>query len=89
MGAFSLWHWVIILAIALLLFGGGGRVPTLMGDIARGIRKFKKGLSDEDEDADQRHPLDTKNRNAGTVEHKRIDELSSNSSSDSGIDNPN
>lgn len=51
MGTFSVWHLVIITAIVLLLFGGKGKVSDLMGDVAKGIKSFKKGLSDEvDED---------------------------------------
>jgi sec-independent protein translocase protein TatA len=50
MGSFSIWHWIIVLAIVLLLFGGGGKIPNLMGDFAKGIKNFKKGLSDGDDD---------------------------------------
>ncbi len=47
MGSFSAWHWLIVLAIVLLLFGRG-KIPELMGDVAIGIKNFKKGISDED-----------------------------------------
>ena len=47
MGAFSIWHWIIVLIIVLLLFGKG-KIPTLMGDMAKGIKSFKKNMSDED-----------------------------------------
>ncbi|MEM6496765.1 MAG: twin-arginine translocase TatA/TatE family subunit [Pseudomonadota bacterium] len=46
MGAFSIWHWLIVLAIVILLFGRG-RIPELMGDVAKGIKNFKKGMSDD------------------------------------------
>ena len=46
MGAFSIWHWIIVLIIVLLLFGKG-KIPTLMGDMAKGIKSFKKNMSDE------------------------------------------
>ncbi len=49
MGTFSIWHWLIVLAVVLLLFGGSGKISTLMGDVAKGIKSFKKGLSDDDE----------------------------------------
>jgi sec-independent protein translocase protein TatA len=49
MGSFSIWHWIVVGAIALLLFGGKGKISDLMGDIAKGIKSFKKGMS-EDED---------------------------------------
>lgn len=48
MGGLSIWHWLIVLAVGLLLFGGRGKVSDLMGDVAKGIKSFKKGLSDED-----------------------------------------
>ena len=51
MGAFTIWHWLVVGGVALLLFGGRGKVSELMGDFAKGIRAFKKGLSDEDEPA--------------------------------------
>ena len=51
MGAFSWWHWVILLVVVLVLFGGKGKVSDLMGDVAKGIKSFKKGLADEPADA--------------------------------------
>jgi len=52
MGAFSLWHWLIVLAVVLLLFGGRGKIPALMGDVARGIKSFKTNIKDEKEAAE-------------------------------------
>ena len=49
MGSFSMWHWLIVLAIVLLLFGRG-KIPELMGDVAKGIKSFKKGMSDDEAD---------------------------------------
>lgn len=48
MGSFSIWHWLVVAVIVMLLFGGRGRISEVMGDVARGIRSFRKGLSDED-----------------------------------------
>ena len=48
MGSFSIWHWLIVLVIVLLVFGRG-KIPELMGDMAKGIKSFKKGMTDEDE----------------------------------------
>jgi sec-independent protein translocase protein TatA len=48
MGSMSIWHWIIVLAVGLLLFGGRGKISELMGDFAKGIKSFKKGLSDDD-----------------------------------------
>ena len=50
MGFSSIWHWVVVLLIVLLLFGAG-KLPKVMGDLAKGIKNFKAGLKDEDEDA--------------------------------------
>ena len=49
MGSFSIWHWLIVLAVVLLLFGRG-KIPELMGDVAKGIKNFKKGMNDEPDD---------------------------------------
>jgi len=48
MGSFSIWHWLIVLIIVLLLFGGAGKIPKLMGDMAKGVKAFKQGLKDEE-----------------------------------------
>ena len=50
MGSMSIWHWLILGAIVLLLFGGKGKISDLMGDFAKGIKSFKKGLADDDAD---------------------------------------
>ncbi|MBL8791819.1 MAG: twin-arginine translocase TatA/TatE family subunit [Rhizobiales bacterium] len=50
MGSFSWWHWAILLVVVLVLFGGKGKVSDLMGDVAKGIKSFKKGLADEPTD---------------------------------------
>ena len=47
MGFGSWWHWVILLVVVLVLFGGKGKVSDLMGDVAKGIKSFKKGLADD------------------------------------------
>lgn len=49
MGTFSIWHWLIVLVVVLLLFGRG-KIPELMGDMAKGIKSFKKGMSDDDDE---------------------------------------
>jgi sec-independent protein translocase protein TatA len=48
MGSMSIWHWILVLAVGLLLFGGRGKVSDLMGDFAKGIKSFKKGLAEDD-----------------------------------------
>lgn len=49
MGSLSIWHWLIVLAIVLLIFGRG-KIPELMGDVAKGIRSFKAGMADDDDE---------------------------------------
>ncbi|MCJ8143174.1 twin-arginine translocase TatA/TatE family subunit [Ancylobacter sp. A5.8] len=48
MGSLSIWHWIIVLVVVLLLFGRG-KLSELMGDAAKGIKAFKKGMADDDE----------------------------------------
>ncbi|MGE0282792.1 MAG: twin-arginine translocase TatA/TatE family subunit [Rhizobiaceae bacterium] len=64
MGSFSIWHWLIVLVVVLLLFGRG-KIPELMGDMAKGIKSFKKGMAD-DEAADDSRTVE--HRNDETVE---------------------
>jgi sec-independent protein translocase protein TatA len=49
------WHLLILALVALLIFGGSGRISSIMGDVAKGIKSFKKGMSD-DEDEDKPEP---------------------------------
>jgi sec-independent protein translocase protein TatA len=48
MGSFSIWHWMVVLLVVLLLFGGG-KVSSLMGDFAKGIKSFKKNMAEGDD----------------------------------------
>jgi sec-independent protein translocase protein TatA len=50
MGSLSIWHWIIVAVIVLLLFGRG-KITELMGDVAGGIKAFKKGMSEDEEAA--------------------------------------
>jgi sec-independent protein translocase protein TatA len=52
MGSFSVWHWLIVLAVVLLLFGGRGKISTLMGDFGKGLSAFKKGVASDGTDKD-------------------------------------
>ncbi|MCA0433915.1 MAG: twin-arginine translocase TatA/TatE family subunit [Proteobacteria bacterium] len=51
MGFGSWWHWVILLVVVLVLFGGKGKISDVMGDVAKGIKSFKKGLTDDTSDS--------------------------------------
>jgi sec-independent protein translocase protein TatA len=57
MGSFSWWHWALFLIVALVLFGGKGKVSDLMGDVAKGIKSFKKGLADDPVEAEAKSLL--------------------------------
>jgi sec-independent protein translocase protein TatA len=48
MGSFSWIHWLLVIVVALVLFGGRGKISELMGDFASGIKAFKKGMSEDD-----------------------------------------
>lgn len=52
MGSLSIWHWIIVLLVVMVLFGGRGKISSLMGDFAQGIKAFKKGMSEDEKTAD-------------------------------------
>ena len=62
MGSFSIWHWLVVGILVLLLFGKG-RFSDMMGDVAKGIKSFKKGMAEDDEPTPS----------AGNVDPKVID----------------
>jgi sec-independent protein translocase protein TatA len=49
MGAFTIWHWLVVLIIVALVFGGRGKLSGIMGDAAKGVRAFREGLKGEEE----------------------------------------
>ncbi|HEY0107526.1 MAG TPA: twin-arginine translocase TatA/TatE family subunit [Rhizomicrobium sp.] len=49
MGGLSIWHLLLFAAVALLLFGGRGKISDLMGDVAKGIKSFRQGLADPED----------------------------------------
>jgi sec-independent protein translocase protein TatA len=64
MGSLSIWHWMIVIVVVMLLFGGRGKLSNLMGDFAQGIKAFKKGMSEDDK------PVETKAEPAKTIDHQ-------------------
>ena len=54
MGGFSLWH-ILILAVVVLLLFGGNRFSNMMGDVAKGLKSFKQGMADDDDEARRRY----------------------------------
>src|SRR4029077_5665984 len=65
MGSMSIWHWILVLAVGLLLFGGGGKISDLMGDFAKGIKSFKQGLTEEEKTETEPAKSDPK-----TIDHQ-------------------
>jgi sec-independent protein translocase protein TatA len=57
MGALQPIHWIIVLVVAMLLFGGRGKISSIMGDAAKGVRAFKDGLKGESETAEAARPV--------------------------------
>ena len=51
MGSLSIWHWLIVIVVVMLVFGKG-RISDVMGDFAKGIKSFKKGMADDDQAAE-------------------------------------
>ena len=49
MGSLSIWHWLVVVVVVLLLFGRG-KISELMGDVAKGIKSFKRGMADDEEE---------------------------------------
>jgi sec-independent protein translocase protein TatA len=49
MGGLSIWHLILFAVVALLLFGGRGKISDMMGDVAKGIRSFRQGLNDPED----------------------------------------
>jgi sec-independent protein translocase protein TatA len=70
MGSLSIWHWLVVLAVGLLLFGGRGKISELMGDFAKGIKAFKKGMSDEEAAAAATPPPEAPVK---TIDHQSAD----------------
>ena len=71
MGSFSLWHWLVVIILVLLLFGRG-RISDMMGDIGKGLKSFKQGMADDEEKkADPRQipqqPIDVTPRQQDSV----------------------
>ena len=73
MGSLSIWHWIIVIAVVLLLFGRG-KISDLMGDVAQGIKAFKKGMQDDDTTtADKSEPVKSIDHNAAPSTPARSD----------------
>ena len=63
MGSFSIWHWIVVIVVVLLLFGRN-KISDLMGDVAQGIKAFKRGMADDEK------PAEAKNEPVKTIDHQ-------------------
>jgi sec-independent protein translocase protein TatA len=68
MGSMSIWHWMLFGAVVLLLFGGKGKISDIMGDVAKGMKSFKKGMNEDDEPAAPATSRTIENRTANGVD---------------------
>jgi sec-independent protein translocase protein TatA len=74
MGSLSIWHWLIVLAVVLILFGGGGKLSRLMGDLGKGITSFKKSMKEGEGDQPAPPPGSPKTIDGTPVDSARRDE---------------
>jgi len=81
MGSFSIWHWLLVGAVVLVVFGGRGKISDMMGDVAKGIKAFKKGMSDDDE-AETAPKMDAPIR---TIDHQANADLKRRAESESKV----
>ncbi len=68
MGAFSIWHWLIVLVVVLVLFGGKGKISSLMGDFGKGLKSFKKNVKDENLSEDSTKAIETESMRDGEAD---------------------
>ena len=75
MGAFSIWHWVIVLIVVLILFGGKGKLSSIMGDFGKGLKSFKdqvKSNKDVEEEVVEALPEKPKKTKKKAVKKKTV-----------------
>ena len=72
MGSLSIWHWILVIAVVLLLFGRG-KISDLMGDVAQGIKAFKKGMKDDETASDKSEPVKSIDHNSASPTAARSD----------------
>ena len=69
----GIWQIVLILAIVLILFGAG-KLPRVMGDVAKGIKNFKSGMKEEEAAADIKEDKEIEKDDAVSVKSKKSEE---------------
>jgi sec-independent protein translocase protein TatA len=80
MGSLSIWHWLIVGAVLLLVFGGRGKISDMMGDVAKGIKAFKKGMSDDEAETPSKSDAPIK-----TIDHQANADLKRRAESESKV----
>ena len=67
MGGMSIWHWLVVGGIALLLFGGKGKISDIMGDVAKGIKSFKSNMKEQTEESSDDQKIEADSTPAAPV----------------------
>lgn len=67
MGSFSMWHWIVVALVVLVLFGRG-KVSQTMGDFGKGVREFRKGIKDDADDRER----ELASRNPGIAPPEKV-----------------
>jgi sec-independent protein translocase protein TatA len=67
MGGLSIWHWLLVIAVIAVLFGGRGKLTNVMGDFAKGIKAFKAGMKEDETAQGEAQPKVTQQQTAGSA----------------------
>ena len=67
MGGLSIWHWLLLLVVVGVLFGGRGKLTNVMGDFAKGIKAFKQGMKEDETAQSETPPKVTQQQTTGTA----------------------
>jgi sec-independent protein translocase protein TatA len=73
MGSLSIWHWLVVGAVLLLVFGGRNKISDMMGDVAKGIKAFKKGMAEEETEAKSDAPMKSIDHQPGAEVKRRAE----------------
>ncbi len=71
MGGLSIWHWIIVGGVVFVLFGGKFKISDVMGDVAKGIKAFKKGMSEDDEPSNKENSLNLDHQDSRVIEAEK------------------
>ena len=71
MGGLSIWHWIIVGGVVFVLFGGKFKISDVMGDVAKGFKAFKKGMSEDDEPSNKENSLNLDHQDSRVIEAEK------------------